>query len=106
MALKKWNTNLHLEYSCTDQVNRSAQHLYGNLGENFPSNSIGLVFFFSHRKQEWDCVVPFTIFGGNLALIIQTDGSGNFVRFDKSGEKSNISEGITFSPELPDLPYK
>ena len=46
MALKKWNTNLHLEYSCTDQVNRSAQHLYGNLGENFPSNSIGLVFFF------------------------------------------------------------
>ena len=48
-VFKKWNTNLHLEYSCTDQVNRSAYYLYGNVGENFPSNSTGLVFFSSPK---------------------------------------------------------
>ena len=38
-----------MEYSCTDQVNRSAYYLYGNLRENFPSNSTGLVFFCSPK---------------------------------------------------------
>ena len=71
--------------------------MYGNLGENFPSNSTGLVFF-PHRKQEWDCVVPFTIFGGSVELTIQTVGSGNFGRFDESGKKGYISKVLPFSP--------
>ena len=71
--------------------------MYGNLGEDFPSNSTGLVFF-PHRKQEWDCVVPFTILGGSVALIIQTDGSGNFGRFDEIGKKGNTSKVLPFSP--------
>ena len=70
-------------------------------GWNFLSSSTCGLVLFGHRKHEWDCVVPFTIFRGSLALIIQTDGSGNFSRFDKSGEKGNTSEGImiTSSPE-------
>ena len=71
--------------------------MYGNLGEDFPSNSTGLVFF-PRRKQEWDCVVSFTILGGSVALIIQTDGSGNFVRFDESGKKGNTSKVLPFPP--------
>ena len=55
-------------------------------------------YFFPHRKQEWDCVVPFTIFGGSVALIIQTDGSGNFGRFDESGKKDNTSKVLPFPP--------
>lgn len=75
--------------------------MYGNLGEIFCHLVRVVWYFFGHRKHEWDCVVPFTIFRGSLALIIQTDGSGNFSRFDKSGEKGNTSEGImiTSSPE-------
>ena len=70
-------------------------------GWNFLSSSTCGLVLFGHRKHEWECVVPFTIFRGSLALIIQTDGSGNFSRFDKSGEKGNTSEGImiTSSPE-------
>ena len=55
-------------------------------------------YFFPHRKQEWDCVLPFTIFGGSVELTIQTDGSGNFGRFDESGKKGYISKVLPFSP--------
>ena len=55
-------------------------------------------YFFAHRKREWDSVVPFTIFGGRLALIIQIDGSGNFGLFDESGKKGNTSKVLPFSP--------
>ena len=62
-------------------------------------------YFFAHRKQEWDCVVPFTIFGGSVALIIQTDGSGNFGRFDESGKKGNTSKVLPFPRKHLNCPW-
>ena len=61
----------------------SAYHLYGNFGENFPSNGTGNFFA---SKQELDWIVPFTKYRqifcflsrGILALVIQTNGTENF----------------------------
>ena len=70
----------------------SAYHLYGNFGENFPSN--GTANFFA-SKQELDWIVPFTKYQqifrflsrGILALVIQTNGTENFGCSSKSGRK-------------------
>ena len=64
---------------------------YGDLGENFPPNSV----FFGMRKSNGielyqpQNATKFSIFflAGNLALVIDTNGSEIFVRFRKSGER-------------------
>ena len=52
-------------------------------------------YFFGHRKQERDWVVPFTKYRyifcfhstWSLAPVIQTNGTENFARFAKNGKK-------------------
>ena len=84
LLVHSWPTPAMLALSISN-----AYHLYGNFGENFPSNGTGNFFA---SKQELDRIVPFTKYRqifrflsrGFLALVIQTNGTENFGCSSKS----------------------
>ena len=65
----------------------SAYHLYGNFGENFPSNVTG-IFFEPKTGTGLSCTIYKIPVHFLLSLeVIQTNDTGNFGRLGKNGKK-------------------
>ena len=81
----------------------STYHLYGNFGEKFPSNITGIFFLAPKTGTGLSCTiykipVNFSLFSTwNLALVIQTNGTGNFGPFGKNGKKLIPRKALLFS---------
>ena len=67
----------------------SAYHLYGNFGEKFPSNGIGIFLGTENRNEIelYHLQKTVKMFTFSLLLVIQTNGTENVGRFGKNGKK-------------------